>query len=88
MVQHTLFKLLELAEEGWAGGTESVLLICSFKEREPGETSIRCLSANPSAHSRRSWDDAHMKDHTGPDEVHAARVHEAGGQEVEASSSQ
>lgn len=33
-------------------------------------------------------DDAHVKDHTGADEVHAPRIHEAGGQEVKATTSQ
>jgi hypothetical protein len=33
-------------------------------------------------------DDAHVKDHTGADEVHASRIHEAGGQEVKATASQ
>jgi hypothetical protein len=33
-------------------------------------------------------DDAHVKDHTGADEVLAPRVHEAGRQEVKATTSQ
>ena len=33
-------------------------------------------------------DDAHVKDHTRADEVHAPRIHEAGGQEVKARSQQ
>lgn len=31
-------------------------------------------------------DNAHVKDHTGADEVHALRIHETGGQEVKATS--
>jgi hypothetical protein len=43
-LQHTLFKFLELAKEGGARGTKSVLLTCSVEGCEPGEISIRCLS--------------------------------------------
>ena len=55
---------------------------------EPGETSIKCLSDDRSGHSRRFRVDVHVKDHTGADEVHALRIHEAGGQEVKATTSQ
>lgn len=52
------------------------------------ETSIRCLSDDRSGHDGGTGEDAHVKDHTGADEVHALRVHEAGGQEVKATISQ